>query len=238
MEIKDIYRLQLNETSSVAFNQYGTNMYKYKYDPLAVIEAKFAIMATGTSKGGELVVTEVEKLGGMEGTKREIEELVHTQEHPSPDVGTQEAPLVDMSSQEEGIPSRTQVIRNTTEDLGLSEQTLKQTRMEKEYEDALEFTLDGKKGETLAENNLGQEERLEGHNASKDSPNNARVSPNWNELMEEKIAEPINQELSQEKGAVENLDEGEEKLEKTEAHKKYDQMVRQSERIKEQGLGG
>lgn len=56
--------------------------------------------------------------------------------------------------------------------------------------------------------------------------------------MEEKIAEPINQELSQEKGAVENLDEGEEKLEKTEAHKKYDQMVRQSERIKEQGLGG
>jgi hypothetical protein len=143
-----------------------------------------------------------------------------------------------MFSQEEGIPSRTQVIRNTTEDLGLSEQTLKQTRMEKEYEDALEFTLDGKKGETLAENNLGQEERLEGHNASKDSPNNARVSPNWNELMEEKIAEPINQELSQEKGAVENLDEGEEKLEKTEAHKKYDQMVRQSERIKEQGLGG
>jgi hypothetical protein len=56
--------------------------------------------------------------------------------------------------------------------------------------------------------------------------------------MEEKIAEPINQELSQEKGAVENLDEGEEKLEKTEAHKKYDQMVRQSERTKEQGLGG
>lgn len=75
---------------------------------------------------------------------------MHTQEHPSPDVGTQEAPLVDMFSQEEGIPSRTQVIRNTTEDLGLSEQTLKQTRMEKEYEDALEFTLDGKKGETLA----------------------------------------------------------------------------------------
>jgi hypothetical protein len=44
--------------------------------------------------------------------------------------------------------------------------------------------------------------------------------------MEEEIAEPINQELSQEKGAVKNLDEGEEKLEEIEAHKKDDQMVR------------
>jgi hypothetical protein len=75
MEIKDIYRLQLNETSSVAFNQYGTNMYKYKYDPLAVIEAKFAIMATGTSKGGELVVTEVEKLGAWKGQRGRLKSL-------------------------------------------------------------------------------------------------------------------------------------------------------------------
>jgi hypothetical protein len=38
---------------SVAFNEYGSNLIKYKFDPLAVIEAKFA-MAQGEecTKGG------------------------------------------------------------------------------------------------------------------------------------------------------------------------------------------
>jgi hypothetical protein len=34
--------MQINE-KSLALNEYGSNMTKYKYDPLAVIEGKFAM---------------------------------------------------------------------------------------------------------------------------------------------------------------------------------------------------
>jgi hypothetical protein len=127
MEIKDIYRPQLNETSSVAFNKYGTNQYKYKYDPLVVIEAKFAMTAE-SSKEGEQVATETEKMRTMEGEEKETEELRHTQEHPSHEVGTQEAPLRGMSSHEEGNLNRTRMTEPSTKDLGHSGQTVQQTR--------------------------------------------------------------------------------------------------------------
>jgi hypothetical protein len=48
MEIQNILKMQLNERT-VAINEYGTNMLKYKYDPLAVIEAKVAMYQ---GKGG------------------------------------------------------------------------------------------------------------------------------------------------------------------------------------------
>jgi hypothetical protein len=42
-EIQKIARMQVNEEHTVAFNEYGSNLIKYKYDPLMVIEAKFAM---------------------------------------------------------------------------------------------------------------------------------------------------------------------------------------------------
>jgi hypothetical protein len=42
-EIRNIFRLQLNETKSMAFNEYGTNLFKSKHDPLTIIEAKSAM---------------------------------------------------------------------------------------------------------------------------------------------------------------------------------------------------
>jgi hypothetical protein len=42
-EIRNIFRLQLNETNSVAFNEYGSNLFKSKLDSLTVIEAKVSM---------------------------------------------------------------------------------------------------------------------------------------------------------------------------------------------------
>jgi hypothetical protein len=43
--------MQISEERTVALNEYGSNLIKYKYDPLAVIEAKFAL--TQEKKSGE-----------------------------------------------------------------------------------------------------------------------------------------------------------------------------------------
>jgi hypothetical protein len=90
MEIKNIFRMQMNE-KSVAVNEYGTNLVKYKYDPLAVIEAKVA-MTHGKGCNDKISPT-------IEG---EVEEAVGSAHltQPSPRTGTQEAPEAVWSSQE------------------------------------------------------------------------------------------------------------------------------------------
>jgi hypothetical protein len=90
MEIKDIYRMQLSEANSVAVNQYGTNLCKYKYDPLVVIEAKLA-MASGSCEQGGLKGKGSEKLEETTKHVQEAEEITPTQEQvPSPETGTQD----------------------------------------------------------------------------------------------------------------------------------------------------
>jgi predicted GNAT superfamily acetyltransferase len=42
MEIKNMFKMKMNDKTMVV-NEYGTNLVKYKYDPLAVIEAKFVM---------------------------------------------------------------------------------------------------------------------------------------------------------------------------------------------------
>jgi hypothetical protein len=90
MEIKNIFRMQMNE-KSVAVNEYGTNLVKYKCDPLAVIEAKVA-MTHGKGCNDKISPT-------IEG---EVEEAVGSAHltQPSPRTGTQEAPEAVWSSQE------------------------------------------------------------------------------------------------------------------------------------------
>jgi hypothetical protein len=58
MEIKNIFKMQMNDRT-VAVNEYGTNLVKYKYDPLAVIEAKFA-MTQGCVNGENCKSAQVE----------------------------------------------------------------------------------------------------------------------------------------------------------------------------------
>lgn len=66
-DIQKIARMQVNEDKSMAFNEYGSNLIKYKFDPLTLIEAKFAmahcyigirdLMRTGCYKGIIMQIT-------------------------------------------------------------------------------------------------------------------------------------------------------------------------------------
>ena len=47
MEIKNLWSVKLSENVSAVINEYGSNMVKFKFDPLAAIEAKNAL-AQGT----------------------------------------------------------------------------------------------------------------------------------------------------------------------------------------------
>jgi hypothetical protein len=81
---------------------YGTNMIKYKYDPLAVIEAKFAMaQEKGDGDGSDPIFDE----GSKNPTKVNTDigtQNVEVPTQPSPGVGTQE-PAIEWSSQEENI---------------------------------------------------------------------------------------------------------------------------------------
>jgi hypothetical protein len=105
LEIQNIMKMRLNERT-VAINEYGTNMIKYKYDPLAVIEAKFAMtQGKGCGEGnktdfdaGSLKTTEV---------ITDVEtQMVDVPTQPSPGNGTQE-PTADWSSQEDNLDHET-----------------------------------------------------------------------------------------------------------------------------------
>jgi hypothetical protein len=59
MEIKNLFKMQLNERT-VVVNEYGTNLIKNK-DPLAVIEAKVAMSQGKTKCDACHTMKEVEK---------------------------------------------------------------------------------------------------------------------------------------------------------------------------------
>ncbi|KAG2575744.1 hypothetical protein PVAP13_7KG373201 [Panicum virgatum] len=79
MEIKNICHMQLADNSIVPINEYGTNLFGSKFDPLAAIEAKFAL------KTGKLPEPMLQENAVC----------------PSPPTGTQEPPTLGVSSQEE-----------------------------------------------------------------------------------------------------------------------------------------
>jgi hypothetical protein len=101
LEIQNILKMKLNERT-VAINEYGTNMIKYKYDPLAVIEAKFAMtQGKGDGDASDPIFDE----GSKNPTKVNTDigtQNVEVPTQPSPGVGTQE-PAIEWSSQEENI---------------------------------------------------------------------------------------------------------------------------------------
>jgi hypothetical protein len=105
LEIQNIMKMKLNERT-VAINEYGTNMIKYKYDPLAVIEAKFAMaQGKGCGEGSETKFD----AGSLKNTKvnTDVEaQMVDVPTQPNPGIGTQE-PAADWSSQEDNLDHET-----------------------------------------------------------------------------------------------------------------------------------
>jgi hypothetical protein len=93
MELKEIFKVKINERT-VAVNQYGTNTIKYKYDPLAVIEAKFAMTQGKYSIDNNLTIKTTAEVECVE-----VENLTQ-QTQPSPRAGSQEALEVVWYSQE------------------------------------------------------------------------------------------------------------------------------------------
>jgi hypothetical protein len=99
-EMQKIARMQVAEEKSVAFNEYGSNLIKYKFDPLAVIEAKFAMAQGEDCAKGEAQLVCSQKTVVEEEKNARLEES-EVPCHPSPGIGTQEGPGCDLSSQEE-----------------------------------------------------------------------------------------------------------------------------------------
>ncbi|CAO2143049.1 unnamed protein product [Urochloa humidicola] len=110
MEVRNISRMEVGETKSVAINEYGTNLHRNKYDSLATFEAKLAMHSgklENVSEKAEKGKTTCETQGAGEVVTM-ANEMVHQKDEelvsPSPTTGTQEAPVGDFSSQED-IPA-------------------------------------------------------------------------------------------------------------------------------------
>ena len=101
METKNIWHMQISDNASMPINEYGTNLFRSKFDPLAAFEAKIALRSgklteslDGYTKGDELT--------HILGKTIENVDLPTQQEAvcPNPALGTQEAPIGVFSSQD------------------------------------------------------------------------------------------------------------------------------------------
>ena len=100
MEIKNLWSVKLSENVSAVINEYGSNLFKSKFDPLAAIEAKNAL-AQGTFPLEFSPFKINNTLETIQEEKIEVQEksIVENISTPSPYLGTQEATLAE-SSQE------------------------------------------------------------------------------------------------------------------------------------------
>ncbi|CAN6285278.1 unnamed protein product [Urochloa humidicola] len=126
-EITNLWKLQINASKTVVINEYGSNLFKNKNDPLAVIEAKYALKSGELPKEQGLFQKEKqqEKSTMLEqelwqvntGSELNKDTLGAQEVCPSPINGTQEPPAADISSQEEGnLLSQTTFTQGDTED--------------------------------------------------------------------------------------------------------------------------
>jgi hypothetical protein len=105
--IRNIYRMRLNETRSVALSEHATNLAKSKHDPLVVIEAKIA-MAKGESMGEKAHSLESENLKKLreEVETSKIQEENMQEEIANTEGETQDALEVEIYGQEEELRSQ------------------------------------------------------------------------------------------------------------------------------------
>ncbi|CAN6312493.1 unnamed protein product [Urochloa humidicola] len=119
VEIKQLWKMHLKENKSAVINEYGSNLYKYKSDPLAIIEAKQALFSTEKEKGQHLrlqtIQEEVDSSVDGKGQMESTENQDISNSFPSPGRGTQEAPQVEWSSQEDNKGNSSEDIGERTE---------------------------------------------------------------------------------------------------------------------------
>jgi hypothetical protein len=100
IEVQNILKMRINERT-VAIHEYGTNMLKYNYDPLAITEAKLAMnqgkVDCGSNENTNMMCNDYPTK--VNATCEQNEGPVPT--NPSPQIGTQEAPAAEWSSQED-----------------------------------------------------------------------------------------------------------------------------------------
>jgi hypothetical protein len=172
-EIRNIFMLQLNETNSVAFNEYGSNLFKSKLDPLTVFEAKVAMaMGKDEAEGGLDVsgkgidkIDEEMTVGG-DHERKQLEVL-------SQMGGSQDAPEFDLSSQDQSQP----------------EWKLGDVNKENTTAETAPVTI-GKNGAPA-----GEVMGLKGSDAN--DMGKAQLSPDW-----EQLEEGLEEETNTEKGNV------------------------------------
>lgn len=104
MEIKQLWYMKLRDNVSAVINEYGTNLYKSKFDSFSTIEAKHALTTGKYAKLNELSTTSICKaLDTIQEEPTEVQELVvpENASASSPYLGTQEAPVAGLSSRED-----------------------------------------------------------------------------------------------------------------------------------------
>ncbi|CAN6199371.1 unnamed protein product [Urochloa humidicola] len=103
-EATHLWKLQVNPNKSVVINEYGSNLFKNKNDPLAVTEAKLAMQAGIIPQELNNIGTEQVNQRSWQSSQKLVvlmESELETNTVPSPETGTQEPPTVDLSSQED-----------------------------------------------------------------------------------------------------------------------------------------
>lgn len=109
MEIKNLWTMHINEHITAAINEYGSHFTKSKFDSLAAIQAKHALLTggSGPSKVDDKM-SELESVNAIITLKPiqsevqlDVEPVRDEATTPSPYHGTQEAPVADWSSLED-----------------------------------------------------------------------------------------------------------------------------------------
>ncbi|TVU24383.1 hypothetical protein EJB05_26816, partial [Eragrostis curvula] len=101
---------QHNAMHSFVINEYGTNLFRSKFDPLAAIEAKIAI----ENASRQISLNEDSSDKQMDTQVVEEVRVEEKASSPSPARGTQESPQVDISSQEEMNESQEKLTEEKT----------------------------------------------------------------------------------------------------------------------------
>ncbi|CAN6253454.1 unnamed protein product [Urochloa humidicola] len=210
--------MRLKENIPATINEYGTNLFKSKSDPLVIIEAKSAIYK------GALQQEAKGKLSTIMEEAEEVEQTPEANIFPSPRGGSQEAPVELLSSQEEmGMERETQIGNTHLEN--------RPTNFSPEW--------DGLLAEVIEEEGT-QEER----NGSVQKLHTEQVQAS---SVEERVKElkggdgqEEDREIQQGKEVEDSINSVEEKdtLGATEGEQVFqEQETRQSKRIRDQGLG-
>jgi hypothetical protein len=214
-DIRNIYRMQLNETNSIAVNEYGTNLVKSKMDPLMVIEAKNAM-----SKGEQVA----EKTQG-ESLQEEMEDGGG---------GTQEAPGMENLSQEENSLSQDALMVG-----GLGETMVKDKNSMPAQDSALLISNEAARDPVIPrKETMTSAEYLSEQGEGIEDPAPQNISPDWDSLAEEGSTENVLLKETQDEEVVEEAAQIEKGKTKQTITNKGGKPVRQSERIKEQDNGG